>query len=322
MKAVLSDKYGTPEVLEIKNVGKPVPLDHQVLVRIHASSINFGNMVLLKGKPYLARLAFGLTRPKYPIPGGDIAGVVESVGKNVTQFKQGDEVYGDLSRYGWGGFAEYVAVPEEAITFKPSSLSFEEAAASPMAAITALQGIRDKGHIKEGQHVLLYGASGGVGTFAVQIAKAFGAEVTGVCSTRNIPIVKSLGADKVIDYTKEKFSNNHEQYDLIVGVNGHQSLSTYKKMLKENGTFVHIGGSESQMYQTLMLGPIYSMSGSRKMHNLLQRTNKNDLNFVKDLLETRKMKPVIDRIYPLDQVKEALHYFNEGHAQGKVVLTM
>ncbi|WP_332307643.1 NAD(P)-dependent alcohol dehydrogenase [Cytobacillus praedii] len=210
MKAVVSYKYGSPDILELKEVGKPVPLDNQVLIKIHASSLNFGNLVLLKGQPFLARFAFGLTKPKYPMPGGDIAGQIEEVGKDVKQFHTGDEVFGDLSICGWGGLAEYVAVPEHALALKPHNIPFEEAAASPMAGVTALQGLRDKGKLKTGQKVLIHGASGGVGTFAVQLAKTMWADVTGVCSTRNIEILKAIGADHVIDYTKEDFTLKKE----------------------------------------------------------------------------------------------------------------
>ena len=322
MKAIVCNKYGSPDVLELKEIEKPLPLENQVLVKVHTASLNFSNLVLLKGKPFLARFAFGLLRPKYSIPGGDIAGIVEAVGKDVKQFQPGDEVFGDLSGCGWGGFAEYVSVPEFALALKPTNMSFEEAAATPMASVTALQGLRDKGKIKSGQKVLIYGASGGVGTFAVQIAKSFGAEVTGVCSTRNLEIVHSIGADQIIDYTKEDFTQKKERYDLILGVNGSNSISAYKRVLKPNGNFVHVGGAESQMFQTLVLGPFISMTGSKKISNLLQRANQKDLIYVKELLEAGKVKPVIDKRYKLSEVSDAFKYFQEGHAQGKVVLTV
>ena len=239
MKAIVYNKYGPPDVLELKEVEKPIPEDNQVLVKIHAASVNYGNLVLLRGKPFLARFAFGLLKPKYSIPGGDIAGRVEAVGKNVKQFQPGDEVFGDLSGCGWGGFAEYVSVPENALALKPANMSFEEAAAVPMAAVTALQGLRDKGKIQSGQKVLINGASGGVGTFAVQIAKSFGAEVTGVCSTRNVDILRSIGADHIIDYTKEDFTQKTQSYDLILAVNGYQPISAYKRALSPNGIYVH-----------------------------------------------------------------------------------
>jgi NADPH:quinone reductase-like Zn-dependent oxidoreductase len=322
MKAIVTTKYGPPDVLELTELKKPSPLDNQVLVKIHAASVNYGNLVLLKGEPFLARFAFGLFKPKYKVPGGDIAGVVEAVGKNVTQFQPGDEVFGDLSACGWGGFAEYVAVPENALALKPSNLSFEEAAAVPMAGVTALQSLRDKGKIQAGQKVLINGASGGVGTFAVQIAKSFGAEVTGVCSTRNLDILKSLGADYCLDYTKEKFLHPKTSYDLILGVNGHQPISAYKRALRPNGIFVHVGGSEAQMFQAMVQGPWVSITGKQKMGTFLQRANQKDLVFMKELLEAGKVKPVIDRSYKLSELPEAFKYFSEGHAQGKVVITV
>lgn len=322
MKAIVTTKYGPPDVLELTEIEKPIPLDNQVLVKIHAASVNFGNLVLLKGEPFLARFAFGLFKPKYSIPGGDISGVVEAVGKDVTQFQSGDEVFGDLSGCGWGGFAEYVAVPEHALALKPANLSFEEAAAVPMAGVTALQSLRDKGKIQSGQKVLINGASGGVGTFAVQIAKSFGAEVTGVCSTRNLDILKSIGADYCLDYTKEEFTQNNTSYDLILGVNGYQPISAYKRALRPNGIFVHVGGSGAQMFQSMVQSPWVSMTGKQKIGTFIQRANQKDLVFMKELLEAGKVIPVIDRSYKLSELPEALRYFEEGHAQGKVVITV
>jgi NADPH:quinone reductase-like Zn-dependent oxidoreductase len=323
MKAIITAKYGPPDVIELTEVEKPTPQDNQVLVKIHAASVNFGNLVLLKGEPYLARIAFGLFKPKYTIPGGDISGVVESIGKDVTQFKPGDEVFGDLSGCGWGGFAEYVAAPEKAFALKPSNLSFEEAAAVPMAGVTALQSLRDKGKIQSGQKVLINGASGGVGTFAVQIAKSYGAEVTGVCSTRNLDILKSIGADYCLDYQKEKFPQNYDRrYDLILGVNGHQPISAYKRALTPKGIFVHVGGSGAQMFQAMVQGPWVSMTGKQKMGTFLQRANQTDLVFMKELIEAGKVKPIIDRSYKLSEMPEAFRYFEGGHAQGKVVITV
>jgi NADPH:quinone reductase-like Zn-dependent oxidoreductase len=322
MKAIVYDKYGPPDVLELKEIEKPIPEDNQVLVKVHASSVNYGNLVLLKGEPFLTRLFFGPIKPKYSIPGGDIAGLVEAVGRNVKQFQPGDEVFGDLSGCGWGGFAEYVSVPENVLAPKPSHLSFEEAAAVPMAAVTALQSLRNKGRVKSEQKVLIYGASGGVGTFAVQIAKAFGAEVTGVCSTRNVEIIRSIGADHAIDYTKEDFSKKADVYDLIIGANGYQPISVYKRALSPNGIFVHVGGSGTQMFQAMVLGPWISMTGKKKIGSFLQRPNQKDLFFIRELLETGKIKPVIDRQYQLSEIQEAFRYFENGHAQGKVVITM
>lgn len=322
MKAFMYKKYGSPDVLELTEVEKPTPKDHQVLVKIKAASLNFGNLVLLRGEPFLARFAFGLHKPKYPIPGGDIAGRIEAVGKGVKQFQVGDEVFGDLSTCGWGGFAEYVCVPEHAIVLKPNNLSFEEAAAVPMAGVTALQGLRDKGNIQPGQTVLINGASGGVGTFAVQIAKALGAEVTGVVSARNLNILKSLGADEIIDYTKENFTKKQKKYDLILGVNGHHPISAYKNSLNQNGKFIHIGGSSAQMFQAMVQGPWISIIGNKKVSIMLQRANQQDLIFMKKLLEDGKVKPVIDRTFSLSELPEAFTYFEEGHAQGKVVISI
>jgi NADPH:quinone reductase-like Zn-dependent oxidoreductase len=322
VKAAVTNRYGSPDLLKLSEIERPVPDDSQVLVKVHAASINYGNLVLLKGKPFLARFAFGLLKPKYPIPGGDIAGHVEAVGKAVKQFKPGDEVFGDLSGCGWGGFADYVAVPESAIAIKPKNLSFEEAAAVPMAGVTALQSLRDKGKVQSGHKVLVYGASGGVGTFAVQIAKSFGAEVTGVCSTRNLEILSSLGADHCLDYTKEDILQYPNKYDLILGVNGHQPLSSYKQMLNPNGVFIHVGGSEAQMFQAMLLGPWISLTSKKKMGNFLQRANQTDLDTLKELIEANKVKPIIDRCYQLDELTEAFNYFSEGHAQGKVVITI
>ncbi|MEH7224720.1 NAD(P)-dependent alcohol dehydrogenase [Bacillus sp. JJ1566] len=322
MRAIISERYGSPDTLKLREVATPTPKENQVLVRVKASSLNFGNLVLLTGKPRLARLAFGLMKPKYSIPGGDMAGIVEAIGENVTQFQVGDEVYGDLSSSGFGAFAEYDVVDEKTLALKPNNLSFAEAAAVPMAATTALQAIRDKGMVRAGQNVLIYGASGGVGTFAVQIAKALGGEVTAVVSTRNVDIAKSIGADHVIDYKKEDFANHDQTYDLILGVNGGQSISTYKSKLKENGVFIHVGGEISQMYQTMLQRSWFSMTGKKKFSTFLQRANQKDLVVMKELIEEGKVTPVIDRRYSLPEVPEAFRYFAEGHSQGKVVITI
>lgn len=322
MKAIISNKYGSPDNLEFKEVKNPIPDENQVLIKIYAASLNYGNLVLLKGEPFLARFAFGLFKPKYIIPGGDISGKVESVGKNVKHFKPGDEVFGDLSGCGWGGFAEYATVPENSLVMKPSNISYEEAAAVPMAATTALQSLRDKGKIKSGQKVLINGASGGVGTFAVQIAKSFGAEVTAVCSTRNLDIIKSIGADNVIDYTKENFTKNNELYDIILAVNGYQPISAYKGSLNQNGKYVMVGGSGAQLTQAMILGPLLSMTGSKKLGSFLQRPNQTDLIFIRDLIEAGQLKPIIDKYYKMSEVPNAFRYFEEGHTQGKIVITM
>ena len=262
MKAMVYHTYGSPDVLKLEEVQKPVPQDDEVLVQVHATSVNAGDWHLLRAKPFLMRfMGFGLLKPKHTILGSDIAGRVEVVGRNVTQFQSGDEVFGNTAKSGFGGFAEYVAVPENALVLKPTNISFEEAAAVPQAALTALQGLRDKGHIQKGQKVLINGASGGIGTFAVQLAKAFGADVTAVCSTRNVDIVRSIGADHVIDYTQEDFTKNGQRYDLILAVNGYHSISAYKRALHPEGVYVMTGGSNAQLFQAMLLGPLVSRTG-------------------------------------------------------------
>jgi NADPH:quinone reductase-like Zn-dependent oxidoreductase len=323
MRAIVYHTYGSPDVLKLEAVQKPVPQDDKVLVQVHATSVNAGDWHLLRAKPSLMRLmGFGLLKPKHTILGSDIAGRVEAVGRNVTQFQPGDEVFGNTAKYGFGGFAEYVSVPEEALVLKPAKISFEEAAAVPQAAVTALQGLRDKGHIQKGQKVLIQGASGGIGTFAVQLAKAFGAEVTAVCSTRNVDIMRSIGADQVIDYTQEDFTRNGQQYDLILAANGYHSISDYKRALRPTGTYVTTGGSDAQLFQTMLLGPWISMTGRQKMGNSAHKPNQKDLIVMKELIEAGKVTPVIDRRFPLRDVADAIRYLEAGHAQGKVVITV
>ncbi len=323
MKAIVYEQYGPPDVLQLREVAKPTPKDDEVLVRIHAASVNAADWHLLTADIFLVRVMVGgLRKPKHPILGADIAGVVEVVGRNVTQFRPGDEVYGDIALYGFGGFAEYVAVPQDAVAPKPTNLSFEEAAAVPLAAVTALQGLRDQGHIQAGQKVLINGASGGVGTYAVQIAKAFGAHVTAVCSTRNVEQARSLGADEVIDYTKEDFTKNGQQYDLIFAANGARSISDYRRALAPKGIYVMAGGQASQMFQALLLGPLMSIGSDRKMGGLSAKANQQDLIAVKGLIEAGKVKPVIDKRFPLAQVPDAMRYLGDGHARGKVVITV
>ncbi len=323
MKAIVYEEYGSPDVLELKDVEKPTPKDDEVLIKIYAVSVNAADLHLLRADPFLVRLSSGLLKPKNEILGSDIAGRVEAVGRNITQFKPGDEVFGDISGCGWGGFAEYVCVSESALALKPTNLSFEEAAAVPMAAVTALQGFHYAGQVRPGQKVLINGASGGVGTFAVQLAKTFGAEVTAVCSTRNLAQARSIGADHVIDYTKEDFARNGQEYDLILATNGDRSISDYRRALSPKGVYVQTGGSMAQMSQTMLQGPWISMTGSKKMGNMgVAKPNQKDLLIMKGLLEAGKVKPVIDRCYPLSQVADAIRYLEEGHAQGKVVITV
>jgi NADPH:quinone reductase-like Zn-dependent oxidoreductase len=323
MKAIVYTKYGAPDVLEVKEVEKPTPQDNEVLVKVYATSVNAGDWHLLRAKPFLMRfMGYGLLKPKNTILGSDIAGRVEAVGRNVKQFQSGDEVFGNTARYGFGGFAEYVSVPENALVLKPTNISFEEAAAVPQASLVALQGLRDKGQIQKEQKVLINGAGGGIGTFAVQIAKSFGAEVTAVCSTRNLDIMRSIGADQVIDYTQEDFTRNGQRYDLILAANGYHSISAYRRALSSKGTYVMTGGSTAQMFQAMLLGPLISMTGRQKMGNSAHKPNKKDLDFMKELLEAGKVVPVIDRRYPLGETASAIRYLEEGHARGKVVITI
>jgi len=323
MKAIVYTEYGPPDVLQLEEVEKPTPKDNEVLVKVHAASANYADWGLLRGEPFLVRLmAGGLLKPKNKILGADIAGRVEAVGRSVKQFQPGDEVFGDISACGWGGFAEYVCASENALVLKPANISFEEAAAVPLAAVTALQGIRDKGKIQSGQKVLINGASGGVGTFAVQIAKSFATEVTAVCSTRNLDMARSIGADQVIDYTQEDFTQSGQRYDLIIAANGDHSISDYERALSPEGIYVCTGGSLTQIFQSMLLGPWISMTGSKKMGSSATKPNQKDLAFMKELLEAGKVVSVIDRRYPLSEVAEALRYLGEGHARGKIVITM
>ncbi|NIO28634.1 MAG: zinc-binding dehydrogenase [Candidatus Latescibacteria bacterium] len=322
MKAIVYERYGPPDVLQLKEVEKPVPKDNEVLVKIHAASINYMDWGFLRGEPLLVRLWSGLFEPKNRILGADIAGQIEAAGENVKEFQTGDEVFGDISGCGHGGFAEYAAVPDNLLVLKSAGISFEEAAAVPVAAITALQGIR-KGQIQPGQKVLINGASGGVGTYAVQIAKSFGTEVTAVCSTTKLDMARSIGADFCIDYTKEDFTQSGQCYDLIVAANGYHSISDYKRALTPEGTLVVTGGSMAQVFQSMFLGPLISSIGSKKVMNMgVAKPNKEDLTFLKELLESGKVKPILDRCYTLNEVPDALRYFGEGHARGKVVITV
>ena len=321
MKAIVYHNYGSPDVLKLEEVQKPVPRDNEVLVKVLAASAAAGDWHLLRAKPFLVRFMSGLLTPKYKILGSDVAGRVEAVGANVKQFQPGDEVFGDLSTSGFGAFAEYVAAPENVLALKPTRLTFEEAATVPVSAVTALQGLR-AGQIQPGQRVLINGASGGVGTFAVQIAKAFGAEVTAVCSTGNMEMVRSLGADHVIDYTQADFTQNAERYDLILAANGYQPLSAYQRALSPQGIYVMTGGATAQMFEAMLLGPWHSKKGGQKMGNILAKPYQKDLMFMKELIEAGKVTPVIDRRYPLSEVAEAIRYLETGHARGKVVITV
>lgn len=322
MKAIVFTRYGPPDVLQLEEVAEPTPKDDEVLIRIYAASVNSWDWDLLRGTPFVNRLMAGLLKPKrIRILGCDIAGRVEAIGKNVKQFQPGDEVFGDLSRCGWGGFAEYVCASENALALKPACLTFEEAAAVPQAGLLALQGLRDKGHIRSEQKVLINGAGGGVGTFAIQIAKMSGADVTGVDHTAKLEMMRSLGADHVIDYTHEDFTKNGQQYDLILDVTAYHSIFDCKRALSPGGIYVMVGGSSAQANQVIFLGPWISMIGGKKMGLLLHKPNKG-MAFMKELLEAGKVVPVIDRRCPLEEVAEALRYLGEGHVKGKVVITL
>lgn len=327
MKAMVCTRYGPPEVLHLQEVATPVPTENEVLIRICAAGVNPLDTGIMKG-PLIARVLSGSLRaPRYSILGADIAGCVEAVGKQVTQFQPGDEVFGGLfgglfAAKGLGGFAEYVCATEDKLGPKPTNLSFEQAAAIPVAAITALQGLRDIGRIQSGQRVLIEGASGGVGTFAVQIAKAFGAEITAVCSTRNVDTARSIGADYVIDYSQQVFTQSGQRYDLIFAANAHQSIFDYRHALTPAGVLVMAGGGLPQMLQVFLLGPLLSRTGSRAFRSFLAKINTADLVFLKDLVETGKLVPIMDRSYTLSELADAIRYVGEAHARGKVVISI
>ena len=320
MKAIVYYKYGSPDVLKLEEYEKPIPKDDEVLIKIHAVSINGSDREGLIGKPLYARLG-GIWKPGYPILGSDIAGRVERVGKNITQFQPGDEVFGEIPGY-HGGFAEYACAPERTLARKPAGLTFEQAAAIPQAGVVALQGILEKGHVQPGQKVLINGAGGGAGTFAVQLAKLHGAEVTGVDNTIKIDYLRSLGADHVIDYTRQDFTKTGKQYDLILDVIAHRSAFAYRRALKPNGTYFFVGGSVATLFQILLLGPWIKKSTGRNIRLLIVSQNNKDRIAITELCEAGKVSPVIDRQYPLSQVAEALRYVGEGRARGKVVITV
>jgi NADPH:quinone reductase-like Zn-dependent oxidoreductase len=322
MRAIVSERYGGPEVMELRDIPQPTPKEGEVLVKVRAAALNAADWHMLRADPWLVRLGGGLTKPKNKILGGDVAGVVEAVGRGVTQFKVGDAVFGEIAACGFGGLAEYVCVPEKYLALKSSSLSFEQAAAVPMAGLTAVQALRDKGQVRAGQQVMIHGAGGGVGLFAVQIAKALGAEVTAVCGPRNVQRVKALGADHVIDYTKEDFVKRPERYDLIVATNGDRTLGEYRQVLKPGGQYVMVGGSTRQLFQGVALGPLYSLGSGKKLGNMMAHASRKDLLYLQELIEAGKITPVIDRCYPLEKTPEAMRYLEEGHAQGKIVITV
>ncbi|MBA2278433.1 MAG: NAD(P)-dependent alcohol dehydrogenase [Chloroflexia bacterium] len=320
MKAMVYTTYGSPDVLQLKEVEKPAPTDDEVLIKVQAASVNRSDWEGLIGKPLYARIG-GLRKPRRQILGSDIAGRVEAVGKNIRRFQPGVEVFGLLWGYK-GGFAEYVCRRERALALKPASMTFEEVAAIPQAGVIALQGIRDKGQVQPGQQLLINGAGGGGGTFAVQLAKLFGAEVTGVDNTAKLDFMRSLGADHVIDYSREDFTRDGNQYDLILDLIGHRSVFAYKRALKPNGRYFFVGGSVPTLFQILLLGPLMRRTTGKNMRILAVQPNLEDLVAITELCEAGNVVPFIDRRYPLREVPEALRYLGEGHAKGKVVITL
>ncbi|EMK02113.1 MULTISPECIES: NAD(P)-dependent alcohol dehydrogenase [unclassified Leptospira] len=321
MKAIVYENYGSPDVLQIKEVEKPNPKENEILIKVRTASVNAADWRMMRADPFLVRLYAGLFKPKkISILGADVAGTVEAVGRNITKFRPGDDVFGDVSASGFGAFAEYKCSKEDEFVLKPSNLSFEDVAALPLAGMTALHSIRDFGKVQSGQKVLINGASGGVGTFAIQLAKYFGAEVTAVCSTSKKDTAVSLGADHVIDYTKEDFTRNGKKYDLILGVNGFHSIFEYKTSLTPKGRYVMAGGGTAQLFQALLLGPFLSLFSDRKIVTASSQPNQKDLIFLSELLQSGKIKSVIDRRYTLDEVPEAVRYVEAGHAGGKVII--
>jgi NADPH:quinone reductase-like Zn-dependent oxidoreductase len=319
MKAIVYHDYGSPEVLQCEEIEKPAPADKEVLIKVRAAALNALDWRMMRGSPvFLRPMIGGLRKPKVTRPGVDLAGQVEAVGREVTQFKPGDEVFG----VGRGSLAEYVCALEDKLALKPANISFEEAAAIPVAGITALQGLRDKGRIRPGQKVLIDGASGGVGTFAVQLAKSFGAEVTAVCSTAKLDTARSIGADYVIDYTREDFTQSGKRYDLIFAANGYHSLFAYRRALKENGIYFMAGGAGIPMLQVMLLGPLLTLIGSRKFCFLMARINTKDLTILGDLHASGKIASVIDKTYPLRDAPQAFRYLEQKHARGKLVITL
>jgi NADPH:quinone reductase-like Zn-dependent oxidoreductase len=322
VKAIIYTEYGSPEVLRFTEVEKPAPKDHEVLIKIRAASVNPLDWHFMRGLPYLMRIASGLSKPKITRLGVDAAGTVEAVGKNVTQFRPGDSVFGVCR----GALAEYGCATERALVLKPANVTFEQAAAVPVAAISALQGLRDKGQLQRGQKVLINGAAGGVGTFAVQIAKEFGAEVTGVCSTRNLNMVRSIGAHHVVDYTKEDFTKGGQRHDLILDTAGNHSLADCRRALTAEGTLVLVGGPNTGRWlgplTGLLKAVVLSRFVSQKVRPFLAQLGQADLIVLREFLEAGKVTPVIDRSYPLSEVANAIRYLEEGHVRGKVVITM
>lgn len=323
MRAVIHSRYGPPSVLKVQDVERPRPDTDQVLVRVRAASVNAAEKHLMRGKPFLVRLmGSGIRRPKRPQFGADVAGVVEAVGSDVTSFQPGDAVFGDLSGSGLGSFAEFVCADEAMLASLPDGVDFETAAAAPVAAVTALQGLRDHGRIQEGDRVLINGASGGVGSFAVQIAKAYGATVTGVCRTEKVEAVRSIGADDVVDYTEVNYAETGERYDLILDVGAHQSVFASRRALASGGRYVLAGGALGPTMQALVLGPLLSRLGSKHTTGFMLSPNRADLDVVAELIASGDIAPLVDRQFTLEEVPEAIAYLEAGRATGKVVITV
>ena len=323
MKAVVYTKYGSPAVLQLQEIEKPIPKENEVLVKVYAASVNSWDWDLLKGKPFLVRIIGGLFKPRHKILGADITGTVEAIGNEVKDFKPGDEVFGDIAGSGFGGFAEYVAVPEKLLAQKSQVMSFEQAASLPQAGLLALQGLRYKGTIKQGDEVLINGAGGGVGTIGLQYAKLLGAVVTCVDKAEKFDMLRSLGADYLIDYTKEDYTRNDKQYDRILDVIAHRSVSDYKRALKPHGIFAMIGGSMGGLLLQLMfIWPILSRFSNKKLGIMGYRPTRKDLEYLIQLFEEGKLIPVIDRTYPLQEVPAAFQYFSEGNIKGKIIINV
>jgi NADPH:quinone reductase-like Zn-dependent oxidoreductase len=320
VKAVVRTQYGPPDVLQVQEVEKPAPTDDEVLIKLQAVSLNRSDWEGLIGKPLYARIG-GLRKPRHQVLGSDIAGRVEAAGKNITRFKPGDEVFGDII-WRMGGFAEYVCAREKSLALKPAGISFEEVSTVPQAGVIALQGLRDKGQVQPGQKVLINGAGGGTGMFAIQLAKLYGAEVTGVDNTEKLDFMRSIGADHVIDYTREDFTRNGKQYDFILDLIAHRSVFAYKWALEPNGSYYAVGGSVATMFQIMLLGPLIRRATGKNIRYLIAQSNLKDMAHITELIEAGKIVPVIDKRYPLSAVPEALRYLGEGHAKGKIVIIM
>ena len=323
MRAAIYNRYGPPDVVHITDVEEPAPKEHEALIKVRAASINPLDWHFMRGTPYFVRLMTGLRNPRVTRLGVDVAGQVQAVGRNVTEFRSGDEVFGTCR----GALADYACASESALVMKPENVTFEQAASVPLAAFTALQGLRDKGQIQAGQKVLINGAAGGVGTFAVQIAKWFGADVTGVCSTRNLEMVRNIGADRVVDYTREDFTTSGQRYDLIFDLVGNHSLSAFRRVLKPRGIYIGAGGGGPELHSLDVLASLIktillSMFVSEKLVSLLARANKKDLTTIYELIKGGTVTPVIDQRFPLSEVPEAIRYLEQGHARGKVVITL